>query len=93
MGSPGEGRGQPQTGQRVPSPLHQRLTPTPLFLQGPLTASPNTFDGHYYTEVVAQTGRRGWFTSDRALNARGAPTASLMQVRAGAGAVYVVLGI
>jgi hypothetical protein len=25
----------------------------------PLTSQPNSFDGHYYTEVVQQTGRRG----------------------------------
>ena len=29
--------------------------------------------------MVQQTGRRGWFASDRNLNAPGAPTASLMQ--------------
>ena len=50
-------------------------------MQGPLTAAPNSFDGHYYTEVVTQTGRRGWFDSDRHLNDQGAPTAPLMQVR------------
>ena len=32
--------------------------------QGPLTANDRVFDNHYYTEVVNQTGRRGWFSSD-----------------------------
>ena len=45
----------------------------------PLTAAPQSFDGHYYAEVVNQTGRKGWFSSDRALNAKGATTAALMQ--------------
>ncbi|GAX81810.1 hypothetical protein CEUSTIGMA_g9238.t1 [Chlamydomonas eustigma] len=46
---------------------------------GPMTANPTSFDGHYYTEVVQQVGRRGWFSSDNNLNANGAVTASLMQ--------------
>eukprot|EP00798_Chlamydomonas_sp_ICE-L_P011847 gene11847-14952_t len=45
---------------------------------GPLTAAPNSFDGHYYNEVVDNTGRRGWFSSDQTLADNGAPTATLM---------------
>eukprot|EP00798_Chlamydomonas_sp_ICE-L_P009970 gene9970-7847_t len=45
---------------------------------GPLTAAPNSFDGHYYNEVVDNTGRRGWFDSDDTLADNGAPTATLM---------------
>ena len=26
----------------------------------PLTNNATSFDGHYYTEVVQQTGKRGW---------------------------------
>ncbi|GAX77498.1 hypothetical protein CEUSTIGMA_g4942.t1 [Chlamydomonas eustigma] len=44
-----------------------------------LTVQPTTFDGHYYTEVVQQVGKGGWFNSDRNLNVAGVPTASLMQ--------------
>ena len=44
---------------------------------GPLTAAPNSFDGHYYNEVVDNTGRRGWFSSDQTLADNGAPTVSL----------------
>ena len=35
-----------------------------LTTQGALTAAPTSVDGKYYTEVVQQTGRRGWFQSD-----------------------------
>eukprot|EP00798_Chlamydomonas_sp_ICE-L_P018619 gene18619-25134_t len=45
---------------------------------GPLTAAPNSFDGHFYNEVVDNTGRRGWFDSDDTLADNGAPTATLM---------------
>ncbi len=44
---------------------------------GPLTAAPTSFDGHYYNEVVDNTGRRGWFNSDTTLAANGSPTVSL----------------
>ena len=32
-----------------------------------MTLTSDLFDGHYYTEVVTQTGKSGWFQSDKAL--------------------------
>nr|UBZ25213.1 L-ascorbate peroxidase [Chlamydomonas sp. UWO 241] len=49
---------------------------------GPLTANDNSFDGHYYTEVVDNTGRRGWFDSDRALNNANTSPSTATLVRA-----------
>lgn len=44
---------------------------------GPLTDS-DIFDGHYYREVVDQTGKRGWFSSDNNIARPGTPTVNLM---------------
>ena len=32
-----------------------------------MTSAPTSFDGHYYAEVVQQTGKKGWFQSDKIL--------------------------
>ena len=39
-----------------------------------MTANENSFDGHYYNEVVDQVGKGGWFNSDRNLSIANTPT-------------------
>eukprot|EP00798_Chlamydomonas_sp_ICE-L_P004360 gene4360-14480_t len=45
---------------------------------GASTVTPQNFDGHYYNEVVDQTGREGWLDSDKTLAEDGNPTEPLM---------------
>eukprot|EP00798_Chlamydomonas_sp_ICE-L_P020831 gene20831-27662_t len=46
--------------------------------KGPFTVGSKNFDGHYYNEVVDQTGREGWLASDRTLADGDNPTVPLM---------------
>eukprot|EP00955_Chlamydomonas_euryale_P118831 366562-Chlamydomonas_euryale.AAC.8 len=54
------------------------MPPAVALLAGAMTAQPNSFDGHYFNEIVDGTGRRGWFGSDRNLAVAGAPTEELV---------------
>ncbi|KAG1674464.1 hypothetical protein FOA52_003069 [Chlamydomonas sp. UWO 241] len=81
----GMGFSDPVTALTVLSGAHNigssRVTGTDFCSRGvgALTRNNDRFDGHYYTEVVERTGRKGWFDSDRALNNDDAATAPLMR--------------